>query len=344
MNARQSRTKLIRSVCFALGVSLLLPIHVRPDTLAVPGIDFAESLFPGDYRHPDHNPEYLADKIRSYFTRFPAFKENEPVAPFLGWYDRDIAGTKNAVRALKKAIQDGYAAAVFNKRSFNVVAHSWGGVLAYLALQELASEGKNIEVDNFFTLGTPVGMIPQCGKAESLRAGDRNLPIIKSVVCNHVPQSLRGKPIGRPRGVKNWVNYYSDGDPVSTKILGVAQNENVGKFGFGILGSRDTATGVILNHSQYYEWEESPDLLGIHGVDRRGFVAEKVLADVAVAIVKSNRQKRDEATRTANIRQESAKAAKCPEPKPKETTGSPIYQEWKQWLGKHFPGAKTPGC
>ena len=83
--------------------------------------------------------------------------------------------------------------------------------------------------------------------------------------------------------------------------------------------------------------------MGVEGIDRRGAVAERVLADVALAITKTNRAKREEAKRMARQQKEVAKAKNCPETKQTEST-SKTYQEWKRSIEKHIPVGKRIGC
>jgi hypothetical protein len=125
---------------------------------------------------------------------------NPEIAPF-SW-GGDITKSSDEIQNLKVAIL-----ALVNKsnkegRSFSIVSHSWGTVLAYCALQELEKEGelKEGDIDRLVTLGSPMGkqsgVDPVHSEAHSLAK-------------DYITAELGGgaTKLSKPKGVTEWVNY-----------------------------------------------------------------------------------------------------------------------------------------
>ncbi len=89
----------------------------------------------------------------------------------------------------------------------NIVTHSWGGVIAYIALTELAREGSQIQVANLITMGTPVECL----------AGDCPNALVGAATLRNAPPGFTG-PIQKPADVTNWINYWGNDDIISAKI------------------------------------------------------------------------------------------------------------------------------
>ena len=130
-------------------------------------------------------------------------------------WDRDPDNTRNAVNALKITLR---LASQRNKSPINIVAHSWGTVVAYIALTELANSDntsdQSIIVKNFITIGSPI----QC-----LAGG-----CIKSLLMqNKIPPEFRGVAIQNPGNVSKWINYWGADDPISKSISAADNNQYV---------------------------------------------------------------------------------------------------------------------
>lgn len=351
-------------VAMWLFVLLLVVLPLRQTstyavTLAVPGVDLPQTLSPGDVFHPNKDPEYLGEAIDSFYKeRSSSFKEE--VIAFTDWKDRDPAGTENAVKQLKKRILEAYKKAQDEGTSFNIVAHSWGGVLTYRALKEL---GDRVKVDNLVTLGTPLNYVSDVVLRRIIKERDDALKkkgADKVKIALETSKKIEAycktwhysvgdcdiavwaaaltwrrsgiSTINKLKSVKNWKNYWSPGDPLSRPI-GPAQNVELPEIG-----------GPWDDHAQYYAWNYGGSQVAVAGdVARVRWTAERVLSEIAVAIVRSNREKQAEKEKYARVQKQVGEAKNCPETKVTESA-SKTYQEWKQSIEKHIPVGKRIGC
>ncbi|MHB8391276.1 MAG: hypothetical protein ACYDBH_17105, partial [Acidobacteriaceae bacterium] len=111
----------------------------------------------------------------------------------------------------------------------NIVAHSWGGIIAYIALRTLEEENSPIQIANLITLGTPV----ECLAGDPAAGGCPNydLPVptqtetLGEKVLENAPQTLPpgynvpvAGPIVKPTNVTTWTNYWGRDDVLSAKI------------------------------------------------------------------------------------------------------------------------------
>nr|MDP2190314.1 hypothetical protein [Rhodoferax sp.] len=157
-----------------------------------------------------------------------------------------ITQLKNANLTNKLAIQRGGIAG-----PINIVAHSWGTVIAYIALTELAVEDPTIQVANLITMGSPI----QC-----LAGG-----CIKSILIQQsVPEKLqtgqpfRGQPIQVPSNVTTWTNFVNAADPYASKInVTNVKHEPVADCpappSSGMAGTTPTVASSCTPHSVYFD-------------------------------------------------------------------------------------------
>lgn len=328
-------------------------------TLAVPGVDPLEAILPGDAFNLNQHPEDFGIAIDSFYKeRSSSFKED--VIPFTDWIDRDPADTENAVKQLKKRILEAYKKALAEGTSFNIVAHSWGGVLAYRALKEL---GDRVKVDNLVTLGTPLNYVSDVSLRRIIKEADDALKKKKAdrskilaekrkkietycktwhystldcdvavIVAEYTWKKSGLSKMSKLTSVKNWKNYWSPGDPISRPI-GPAQNIELPEIG-----------GLIDDHVQYYDWRRGGAHATVVGdVARVRWAAERVLSEIALAIVKSNREKLAEKEKYAKAEKQTGEVKNCPETKQTESE-SKTYEEWKNAISKHIPVGRRLGC
>jgi hypothetical protein len=132
---------------------------------------------------------------------------------------KDTSGTVTALRAqILQLVQDKQG------RPLVIVTHSWGGVLAYLALKDLTIDKSDPlpagAVDLFTTIHTPLGMpAPNAMLAGTYFAALRDLrTYVESLMSSSEPVSLPS--------VRTWENYYSKEDELSGPISAADVNVN----------------------------------------------------------------------------------------------------------------------
>lgn len=260
------------------------PSKSLPIILTVAGIDPKQTLLPGDFSQPFKDPMYLQSSLISFLKEKNLSNEVAPIDVFLGWRDGDITGTKIALENLKKDIQVWNAYAKKRGALFNIVAHSWGTVLTYAALTELANADEDIRVDNLFTLGSPIGYMTdskspiihfvglpknpkECQVTGDLKSYEGILRYVRDAVCLHAPDSIRAqRSIINPQNViKHWYNYQLGSDLFAPTPLPFPQNSSVATYENkyfvdedGLIPEEGVA-GIIktfqLVHRQYYDWQ-----------------------------------------------------------------------------------------
>jgi len=175
-----------------------------PVVLAIDGLALAEvDLFNVEplawmRREPDG---YLAAAIRGAHSVDSSVRVES-----LTWGRDPETDTRSAVDALKNRLTALSTTAQESSRPFVVVAHSWGGVLAYIALTELenVTTAGAVRVDQLATLGTPLavsGSSAVARKIASLRSG-AGLAI----------------PDHRPSNVCIWTNWWAQRDAFSSSV------------------------------------------------------------------------------------------------------------------------------
>lgn len=119
-----------------------------------------------------------------------------------------------------------------------VVAHSWGGIIAYLALQELSWSSPDTCVAGLVTMGSPVQSLAETvvvakptnqGSTPEMiltRSGDQLPAGVTARIQEHVPSAYRGQTITKPRIAAQWINFWAHNDLVSAPIQ-AASVENV---------------------------------------------------------------------------------------------------------------------
>lgn len=225
-----------------------------PVILTVAGIDLKQTLLPGDFSQPFRDPMYLQSSLISFLKEKNLSNEVAPIDVFLGWQDGDIAGTKTAVENLKKDIQVWNDYAKKRGAPFNIVAHSWGTVLTYAALTELANAGEDIHVENLFTLGSPIGYMTdskshvihfvglpkdpnECKITVNLREYTGLIRDIQYKICLHAPSSIREQKsvvipqnVNKQNVIKHWYNYQASTDIFAPTELPFSQNSSMALY------------------------------------------------------------------------------------------------------------------
>jgi hypothetical protein len=133
------------------------------------------------------------------------------------WTGDPTTYTRQAVDALKTSLR---LAANKQRLPINVVAHSWGTIIAYIALTELAVETPSVKIENLITMGSPV---------QYLAAPNTEVFTVLAVstIQAPVPTEFRGQPIRMPGNLTSWTNYWSQGDIISTEIAALHNNSQI---------------------------------------------------------------------------------------------------------------------
>jgi hypothetical protein len=265
-----------------------------PIVIAVDGLALREigpiGIEPGklsEKLEPEPNG-YLAGALKES----KVFKSmNAEIKPYT-WGSRDPADTNKVVPDLKTNIVQAYEVAKNEGRPLVIVGHSWGSVLAYEALSELA-KGKiddltdekvkglakeGVKVNSFITMGSPLavgsrtdlGSIPasilmrgETAKEELQRFYNKDgLPDPKK------PENVKGE----------WVNYWAKGDLFSGAIpaLGDKNNIQIDK------GQEPSPSHPIENtekwHKEYFmpqgaDWKRDDNFKSVY-VDKDGLVVD----------------------------------------------------------------------
>jgi len=151
-----------------------------------------------------------------------------------------------------------------------IVAHSWGTVLAYAALTQLAQEHAqdpkrpDVKVDSFITLGSPLHYldsnaqesVPTSSMARTMIPEDQRGLAREFLGANTIKDAQSVQPVGpitQPANVTNWTNIYAPTDPVSGFIPALgANNKNVDPEGA-------LAGHPVIAHKAYFEAPKEVD-------------------------------------------------------------------------------------
>jgi pimeloyl-ACP methyl ester carboxylesterase len=148
---------------------------------------------------PLHYPDdYVETTLRQQFS---ATGKNYLVVP-LPW-TRNPQKSKAAIADFKVWLAQICDAAQKNGKPVYVVAHSWGSLLVYETLEDLAKSGSPVRVDKFVTLGSP--LVPS-----------RWLLKLFVELEEHY-QDLE-KNVAKPANVKTWINFWAQHDWFSNRI------------------------------------------------------------------------------------------------------------------------------
>ena len=164
--------------------------------VVIDGMHIASIVIP-DY--PDDFSHYLRDSINAYWSGLIENKVGE--IDYFAW-SRNIYDTEETVAKLSPILE---GLTILTKKANSplvILSHSWGTVLAYLAV----SQNSNIYVDKFISLGSPLN-------AQSQTAKD----ITESYVGEVRPLS----------NVKIWDNYWANCDKISGKIDSANHNAQI---------------------------------------------------------------------------------------------------------------------
>jgi hypothetical protein len=122
-------------------------------------------------------------------------------------WSRDPADSAQTVTRLKariKALCQKQAGAQAGTRRLIIIAHSWGTVLAYAVLKQLAAEEGGLKIDRLVTLGSPLGA---------------RLGVVQDFLeRKQLLEKLNVKPVGKLPNVCQWINLWAAYDPFSGSI------------------------------------------------------------------------------------------------------------------------------
>lgn len=208
--------------------------------LALDGIRFlANSVFENvDEDAFERDLPYLEPALRGAWGSFASVL----TVPWSG----DVTDTEDTLTLIKAFLPVLARNAKKKSQTFVVVGHSWGTLLAYRAIKELAAEGaiKAGDVDQLVTLGSPL---------------TSQKPIIKGNMEKY-SDWVGADPI--INAVREWRNYVIKEDIIATVISGLDDVENGKNIELPL------HTGVIPNkifaHRQYYENQLFIGTLGLH--------------------------------------------------------------------------------
>jgi len=183
-----------------------------------------------DGMHIRNFPEFIGDDsgvapiptdndlgyVRKYLDETCVLGTDDSLYEFIWSRDPSFDDTREAVNVLKNTLR---LAAQRKKSPINIVAHSWGTVIAYIALKELENSDdvsdQSITVKNLVTFGSPIQCLAGgCGKSLFMQ--------------NKIPLELRSEAIQKPNNVSSkWVNYWGPDDPISKSISAADVNRYV---------------------------------------------------------------------------------------------------------------------
>ena len=183
--------------------SVIVPVTLQvvvspPSVIIIDGTHIISVINPSYPPDPTH---YLYDAIDPYWTGL--IESRVGTITHFDW-SRNIYDTDDYVLYLS-AVLEGLTKA--NKRNHSplvVVSHSWGTVLAYIAI----SRNKNIVVDKFVTLGSPL----------NAQNGTVNAFTKETLARWNINK------ISSPQNVRTWTNYWAQCDPISGSIPAIKGN------------------------------------------------------------------------------------------------------------------------
>ena len=184
--------------------------------IAIDGLHIETILF------PNLPPDYSAYLEKAINDSHLANLINEKIGTIAGFpWSRNIYDTEKTVMVLSNVLEGAYKLSKDANKPFVIVSHSWGTVLAYLAI----SANSNIIVDKFVTLGSPLN-------AQSETVNSFTKVYVDS--ANPLPN------------VRQWHNYWAGCDPISGTIPAANNNVKISTTFF------DAATGGVTCHASYY--------------------------------------------------------------------------------------------
>jgi hypothetical protein len=143
------------------------------------------------------------DHLEGYLRKELAGRGKNYLVVSLPW-TRNPQKSDPAIADFKIWLTEVYNAAHRNGAPVYVVAHSWGTLLIYEALDGLAKEGSPVHVDKFITMGSPLVPSPWWVK--------------RFVKTEEHSQKLELQEVAKPANVKTWFNYWAKRDEFSNSI------------------------------------------------------------------------------------------------------------------------------
>ncbi|MBF0551089.1 MAG: hypothetical protein HQK60_11205 [Deltaproteobacteria bacterium] len=166
----------------------------KADVIVIDGLHLLSIVDP--FLEPDYTA-YLKEAIPADQAALIEQKIG-PITAFK--WSRNIYDTDdNLIHSLSQVLADASQASIAQKKPFVVLTHSWGTVLAYLAL----AKKPDIKVDKFITLGSPL---------------DSMTGLVKSFTEIYVSD------VNVLPNVTEWNNYWIDCDPISGSISVATHN------------------------------------------------------------------------------------------------------------------------
>lgn len=199
--------------------------------VTIDGLSFVDTLIQTDLTD-DIN--YMPANIRKIIDI-----DEDNVRPFI--WDGDAEKTEELVTdeqsELRVFLREAYEGAVEGDRPFVVIGHSWGSVLAYLAL----AEDQDIECDVLITLSSPLG-------TESGVSADETK--VREFTDKKLDDAGLDIATGDFPRAKSFLNIYCNGDLISGPLVGkvppaAAVSDYKGDDG---LASKRELAGLFLWH------------------------------------------------------------------------------------------------
>jgi hypothetical protein len=138
-----------------------------------------------------------------------------------------------------------------------VIAHSWGTLLIYDALEELAKEGSPVRVDKFVTMGSPLAPSPWWVK--------------RFVKTEEHYQRLEQQKIVKPANVKTWINFWAKRDQFSNSIAAADGGNFQVDAPADALASSILWKDPVFNKSAAKDWAELNSITSWHRAYTDGY-------------------------------------------------------------------------
>jgi hypothetical protein len=156
----------------------------------------------------------------------------------------DLASTRLAVQELKTQLLN---AAKDGKQPINIVAHDWGTVIAYIALDELRTD-PSVKVANLVTMGSPLWMLEPDGPGRK----PLTLPVAQAVQAS-VPEVYRGQALRSLQNVGKWNNFNSDADLLAGPLAAAVNVQVSCPTGSAWVKGSDGADKPCNPHASYFQ-------------------------------------------------------------------------------------------
>ncbi|MEQ1678761.1 MAG: hypothetical protein ABL876_18845, partial [Chitinophagaceae bacterium] len=154
------------------------------------------SIWPGNYS------QYLVESIDDE-DRLSFNKRNESITPFI-W--ANTTNDTGAISRLSELLESWTRVTKITHGPLIVASHSWGTLLAYLAI----TNNTNVHVDKFITMGSPL-----------------NANLLVSMYSNEWLKAFDLLSLPRPSNVDKWHNYWAKCDPISASIPSADKNYKI---------------------------------------------------------------------------------------------------------------------